>query len=138
MEKYTIELVGRYCKKHNILPDTLVDVYEQHLQTLNSNMSLLFVSKGVELIAIERQEQMEKHGFDVKHDKEFYEADELVHAALFAITGDWNFYPKTWGEWWAGKMVAKTNSTPHSKIERLKIAGALLAAEIDRLQSIGV
>ena len=90
---------------------------------------------GLELIAEERQEQIEKHGFDVKHDKELYEADELVDAAVFAITGDYNFYPKTWGDWWANKMIAKTNATPHSKIERLRIAGALLAAEIDRLQS---
>lgn len=178
MEKYTIEFIGRYCKKHNILPDTLVEVYEQHLRqpkitdnmieqaaghpdvipapyiekfiqgakwmrkawqplhAINDKISLFFASKGVELIAEERQEQIEKHGFSVGDDNEHYEADELIDAALYAITGDIDHYPKTWGSWWRHKMVAKTNSTPHSKIERLKIAGALLAAEIDRLTFI--
>lgn len=88
---------------------------------------------GIELIAEERQEQIEKHGFDVTHDKEYYDGDQLIDADIYALTGDDKFYPNSWGNWWRNKMVAKSNSTPHSKIERLKIAGALVAAEIDRL-----
>lgn len=88
---------------------------------------------GIELIAKERQEQIEKHGFDVIHDNELYEGDQLVDAALYALSGDDKYYPKDWGEWWRNKMVAKTASVSHSKIERLKIAGALIASEIDRL-----
>lgn len=92
-------------------------------------------STGVELIAEERREQIEKHGYDVLDDREYNEGDQLVDAAMYAITGEDKYYPNNWGEWWRSKMVAKTNATPHSKIERLKIAGALLAAEIDRLKN---
>lgn len=88
---------------------------------------------GIELIAEERQEQIEKHGFDAGHD-EFNDADQLVNAALYAVTGDDKYYPSDWDEWWRNKMVAKTASTPLSKIERLKIGGALFAAAIDREQ----
>jgi hypothetical protein len=90
---------------------------------------------GVELIAEERQEQIEKHGFDVNRDVQINDSGELTAAALFVLTGEDNYYPSSWEEWFRNKLVSKTASTPNPEIERLKIAGALLAAEIDRLQS---
>lgn len=95
------------------------------------------MKSGIELIAIERQEQIEKHGFSLEKDKDYYLADELEGAAKFALTLDDTFYPKSWGDWWRARMVAKGASLlpKDFKIERLKIAGALIAAEIDRLQS---
>lgn len=89
------------------------------------------VKDGVMLIARERQEQIEKHGFSVKEDVEFYQKNELIKAALFCIDTsvfEWPFY---WQEEFRGKILAKTDP-----VERLRVAGALIAAEIDRRQSI--
>ena len=85
---------------------------------------------GIELIAEERQEQIEKHGFDIKNDQD-YSQNELIKAALFAINPDQFEWPYYWGEEFRHKIKSKPNS-----VERLKIAGALIAAEIDRLQNI--
>ena len=83
---------------------------------------------GVELIAIERQEQIEKHGFDVTKDQG-YSKGELIKAALFAINPNQFEWPYYWMEEFRNKILAKT-----TEIERLKVAGALIAAEIDRIQ----
>ncbi len=82
---------------------------------------------GIELIAEERQEQIEKHGWDIRNDEDYSEG-ELLKAALFAINPqvfEWPFY---WTEEFRNKILNKEND-----IERLKIAGALIAAEIDRI-----
>lgn len=81
---------------------------------------------GAELISIERAEQIEKHGWDVKNDANYSE-NELIKAALFAINPiqfEWPFY---WQEKFRNKILDKTT------IERLTVAGALIAAEIDRI-----
>jgi hypothetical protein len=88
---------------------------------------------GVELIAEERQEQIEKHGFDVIHDVEYYSKNELIQAACFAIHPEQFKWPAGWDEEFASKIRMKPN-----KVERLKVAGALIAAEIDRLQNTNV
>lgn len=96
------------------------------------------MKSGIELITQERQEQIEKHGFSVVKDAEFYEDFELIQAALFCIdqatetgfglkTGiNW---PKAWGIKFKKKILAK------DRIGQLKVAGAFIAAEIDRLQN---
>lgn len=92
---------------------------------------------GIELIAEERQEQIEKHGFDLHDDAEFYDEGELVEAAKYALTLDKNYYPTGWEFWWHDKMMDKQKRLSEQEfwIERLKIAGALIAAEIDRIQN---
>lgn len=92
---------------------------------------------GIELIAEERKEQIEKHGFDHEKDSEDYVEQELVAAAQYALTLEREFYPANWEFWWHDKMMAKKErlSDMEFRIEQLKIAGALIAAEIDRLQS---
>src|SRR5687768_4545537 len=87
---------------------------------------------GAELIAEERREQIEKHGFDIKND-EHYSNNELIKAALFCINPyqfEWPFY---WGESFRDKILAKQDIT-----DRLKVAGALIAADIDRRQCLAV
>lgn len=93
---------------------------------------------GIELIAEERKEQIEKHGFNVHDDSEVYSDGELALAAQYALTMDRELYPTAWEFWWHDKMVEKKKrlSDQEFRIEQLKIAGALIAAEIDRLQSI--
>lgn len=88
---------------------------------------------GIELIAEERREQIEKHGRTVQHDKEVNCFNQLPDAAIMLLGGivhedEENACPFKWDtELWY-KMMAK----PY--IERLVIVGALVAAEIDRRQ----
>ncbi len=92
---------------------------------------------GIELIAKERQEQIEKHGRDVGHGAAHNDDFQLSHAASWLAAENWGCNsdgdviddqcPLGWDvEAWA-KMVQK----PYR--ERLAIAGALIAAELDRL-----
>lgn len=82
---------------------------------------------GIELITKEREEQIEKHGFDAEIDK-FYLDNELIKAALYAINPKQFEFPFEWDKCYRDKIRFK------SRIEQLKVAGAFIAAEIDRLQ----
>ncbi len=86
---------------------------------------------GIELIAAEREEQIKKHGFTKQHDADTHYEGSIVEVvkAILDNKGAKDF-PLGW-ENFAGKIVKKTYK------EKLIIAGALLAAEIDRLQSFG-
>jgi len=93
---------------------------------------------GIELIAIERKEQIEKHGRSIEKDKLENDKGQLgAGASLLAIdfplgcleTEDVieNHKPDGWSQEIWEKMCNKSYK------ERLIIAGALIAAEIDRL-----
>jgi len=84
---------------------------------------------GIEKIAQERLEQKIKHNHTIKNDFENYKKDELRQAARKLI----HFHrasfepPEGWDPAQWDIMIQKSNE------ERLIIAGALIAAEIDRL-----
>ncbi len=89
---------------------------------------------GVELIVEERQRQIEKEGWTFEHDS-LHQHDELARAAATYATPNrfrsflLNGRPATFPwvkEWW--------KPTPNNRIKELVKAGALIAAEIDRLQ----
>lgn len=82
---------------------------------------------GIELIAEERQEQIVKHGFDARHDEG--ESFNLTNAAVFVLTGDEIYYPESWEVKWKNKFMGKNYK------DSLIAAGALIAAELDRLQN---
>lgn len=87
---------------------------------------------GIELIATERREQIEKHGRTIDSDVEHNCNNELRDAAIVLIS-DWPTmmdFPKEW----QGPIMQKALDKNYK--ERLIIAGALIAAEIDRLQAI--
>lgn len=90
---------------------------------------------GIELIAIERQEQIEKHGWDLAHDKD-YGQGELLMAAQFClnINNDllwpWHDGENGIGTHFFKKIKAK-NPT-----DRIIIAGAFCASELDRINGI--
>lgn len=96
------------------------------------------IKSGIEMIADERREQIEKHGFDAAHDdRAFNGSGELSRVAAYLIANtDWHrgkivaTYPPGWRREFVSKFESK------SEIEKLVIAGALIAAEIDRLQRI--
>jgi len=92
--------------------------------------------QGIDLIATERQEQIEKHNRDIDYDLRHNSLNQLATAAGVLCVSDLNsrgrdvimenkpigWHPGIWE-----KMCAK------DKMERLIIAGALIAAEIDRM-----
>jgi hypothetical protein len=87
---------------------------------------------GVELIAKERAEQIEKHGWDLSNDDD-YAQGELLMAAQFCLNVNndllwpWHDGPDGIGTYFFKKIRAKIPT------ERIIIAGAFCAAELDRL-----
>lgn len=88
---------------------------------------------GIELIAKERQEQIEKHGRTVHKDSIDNYDSQLSLGALMLLSVDYEegidpaSYPEGWDHEICMKMIGKSYK------ERLIIAGALIAAELDRL-----
>ncbi len=88
---------------------------------------------GIELIAIEREEHISKHcintGIDILHNSHYqlaYAAEKMCVPQLDVP----NYIPPVnWDEQIWSKMISKNYK------ERLIIAGSLIAAELDRLQS---
>lgn len=97
---------------------------------------------GIELIAQERQEQIEKHDFDLIRDlKLYYDNDELHLAAVWCLMQCglipyFECHPPTWGEWFKERVEAKKKrmNTIEFRIEMEIIAAALLASDIDVLR----
>lgn len=92
---------------------------------------------GIELIAMERKEQIEKHGNTVEVDVVNNPNFQLSSAAQI-LCGDDDFFKKLHNpiedlcpNGWNLKSFEKMTKKPY--VERLVIAGALIAAEIDRL-----
>ena len=84
--------------------------------------------EGVSLIIKERAEQIEKHGYAFGHDKAHSNGEIALVAGYIAIHNIWAI-PDDWQPFKA-KVARK------GRIEQLQIAGALIAAEIDRLLNI--
>ena len=107
---------------------------------------------GAELISAERRRQIEIEGYAAAHDAEQDEDSDqsgLVPAAIaYAAAPDIVYRRHTdretaqgvpgvvvfedyWPSWWDDEHDKRHK---HSQLRRLVIAGALLAAEIDRIQ----
>lgn len=89
---------------------------------------------GAELIQDERLEQQVKHGYDSYHDSAINSDGQLVDAATIIA----NIETMTIHDWreigWNDDRYYHIKKK--SKVEQLAIAGALIAAEIDRLNEI--
>lgn len=92
---------------------------------------------GIELIAAERQRQIGEEGWTPEHDALHGTEELAVAAALYALPDrdrpmrmrDPAGVPRTWpwgDSWW--------KPCPDDRVRELVKAGALIAAEIDRLQ----
>jgi hypothetical protein len=96
---------------------------------------------GVQLIAAERRRQVEVLGHDLSHDQGHF-PDELAHAgAWYALSPRRrseleHVLPKQplVGDIWPRDWVFRGNT---ARIRELVKAGALIAAEIDRLRAEG-
>ena len=103
------------------------------------------MKKGAELIADERKRQIEVEGWNAEHDAQ-YTHNELISAAMCYLQPEtvrtynrlWesrnpdniNIPPSLWPwdeKWW--------KPTPENRIKELVKTGALIAAEIDRIQN---
>lgn len=102
-----------------------------------SLMSNVKTKTGIELIADERQEQIEKHGFSVENDK-YYAKKELAQAAKYCLMlAEFKeksgriacknvYWPENWDRHFENKILNKP------RIEQLIVAGALFMAENER------
>lgn len=90
---------------------------------------------GIELIALERWEQTFKHGRTIESDVKENDNNQLSQGALMLLSVDYEegidseSYPEGWDKEICRKMLGKSYKG------RLIIAGALIAAEIDRIQN---
>lgn len=99
------------------------------------------MKNGIELIAEERQRQIQVEGWTPEHDDQ-HDTGDLAHAAAAYASAELyrrttskghDSTPHIWPfqmSWW--------KPTPENRIRELQKAGALIAAEIDRLQRKGV
>jgi len=102
---------------------------------------------GVELISLERVRQLEQKGYTNVHDSQ-YGRGALTNAAICYTTmagsgdairkqiRDQNASPFGW-PWEQQYWKPGVDDCSSSRIRELTIAGALIAAEIDRLQREG-
>ena len=97
---------------------------------------------GIEIIAAERARQTEAEGWSAAHDDEHTDGSLAVAAACYATQENQGLYERgkklrelvlehwPWERrWW--------KPTPNDRVRELAKAGALIAAEIDRLQRLG-
>lgn len=80
---------------------------------------------GIEIIAKERQEHFDKHGFTLEGDL-VYDKGELASCATAILQQDVSIWP--WNPDFLIKHIFRK-----TRQEQLAIAGSLVAAEIDRL-----
>ena len=86
---------------------------------------------GIDLIAQERKDQIEKHKRTVEYDREFNNKGQLLAAikALIHLNPIMADRPVNWSETIWRRMIEK----PYR--ERLIIAASLIAAELDRTKT---
>jgi broad specificity phosphatase PhoE len=92
---------------------------------------------GVQLIAAERREQIMKHRRTVLNDHKTNTNNELGLAAMRLImqVSSKNVNLPSWPEHWDKKICAKMDAK--TDFEKMVIAGALIAADVDRRQCGG-
>lgn len=89
---------------------------------------------GTEMIATERQRQIEKEGWTPEHD-DTHDSDELaLAAAMYAIPEGQRDYSGPYPDWPWPWPDDDFKPTPNNRVRELVKAGALIAAEIDRIQ----
>jgi hypothetical protein len=117
----------RDCKKIEITHEESDKVYEPKPATP--------LSKGALRIQAERMRQIKEEGFTEEHDDEHDSGQLAIAAACYVLSKAYisgavkfNFVELLWPwerKWWS--------PTPKNRIRELEKAGALVAAEIDRL-----
>lgn len=87
---------------------------------------------GIELIALERERQITEEGWSPEHDKN-YISDELARAAAtYALPEDYRGVKPIYWPW----EIKWFKPVPNDRVRELAKAGALIAAEIDRINRL--
>lgn len=89
---------------------------------------------GIELIAEERRRQVAEEGWSEAHDDTHTAGDLRVHAAICCCDGTDAHVEDPLDRDWGLTDKHGYRGTKPDQIHLLAIAGALIAAEIDRLQ----
>lgn len=102
---------------------------------------------GIEIIAAERKRQIESEGWTPEHDNLLVNNELAKAAACYAMPKDERekyqslsvgppkiWYPRWWPKSWDVRRWWKP--TPEDRIRELAKAGALIAAEIDRINRL--
>lgn len=99
-----------------------------------ANLQKLSSMDGVERIKQERQRQINQEGWTAEYDSKHI-SDELAYAAIcYALPSDYRAEAlQTFWHWWQFTEIKWWKPTPDDRIRELTKAGALIAAEIDRL-----
>lgn len=109
-----------------------------------NTMAINDMGDGVSIIAAERQRQVEVEGYRFAHDDQHDEGELAIAAACYAASSaNSQLFIDNTG---AGESNAMVDPWPfekeldkrlkHNRIKKLAIAGALIAAELDRLLRI--
>ncbi len=87
---------------------------------------------GIERIAEERKQQLHKHGYTKAHDVREHSDGALITAALYALTMNKKYEQAGFDDF---ESAIFEKYEQKRMIDALAVAGALIAAEIDRLQN---
>ena len=88
---------------------------------------------GIERIAEERRRQVEVEGWTPEHDAAHSDGELVDAAVAYAIAAqDGSGASELWWPW----HMSYYKPTPNDRIRELAKAGALIAAEIDRLIAV--
>jgi hypothetical protein len=96
---------------------------------------------GIELISEERKRQIHFEGFDKSHDLKHGEDELALAGAVYAIPADKRHagalsVTRTYWPFESYMFKPDETGTIEGRIKELSKAGALIAAEIDRLQEL--
>ena len=93
---------------------------------------------GAAMIAKERYRQILEEGYDAAHDRYHKDNELAIAAACYAVNGIPGVSVYEYGDSDAFPFAAEYDRRrKHDRIRSLVIAGALLAAELDRLLAEG-
>lgn len=120
-----------YVKIEEDLHLSEIHVCETHadeLRMLLLNRLTVGVAGGVDMIAQERWRQKKEKGYTAEHDDEHDKGELTRAAAYYAVSKEVGQLHVS-----IGWPFSDRPPTDHTRIEELAKAGALIAAEIDRL-----
>jgi hypothetical protein len=101
-------------------------------------------TEGIKLIAQERKRQIEQEGWTAEHDRQHKFGELALVAACYAIPQSLRLASRVierFWPWWGNEDRATRGTQwykpcPDNRIRELTKAGALIAAEIDRLLGV--
>jgi hypothetical protein len=118
-------------------------LYEMQTNSLNEITDENALT-GIQLIGKERKRQIEVEGWTPEHDDKHSLEELAIAGACYAMPGEYrieeNGVPQDWPHYWDSKWWKPANceftsdsNYVEERTKELKKAGALIAAEIDRL-----